>query len=74
MSDCDGQTRSQHIWTWPVILTLSISLLALAVAGASLTWQIVSWRRSGPRVTVKTFSGFSTMPPYVWFVGIEATN
>ena len=65
---------SQHIWTWPVILTLSISLLALAVAGASLTWQIVSWRRSGPRVTVKTFSGIGDMPPGVWFVGIEATN
>jgi len=43
--------------TWPVILTLCISLLALAVAGISLRWQIISWRRSGPRVSVKTVSG-----------------
>ncbi len=64
----------QHIWTWPVILTLCISLLALAVSGASLTWQIISWRRSGPRVSVKTISGIGGMPPGVWFVGIEATN
>jgi hypothetical protein len=40
------------IWTWPVILTLGIALLALAVSSASLTWQIISWRRSGPRVSV----------------------
>jgi len=63
----------QHIWTWPVILTLCISLLALAVSGASLTWQIVSWRRSGPRVRVKTVSGMGGRPG-VWFVGVEATN
>jgi hypothetical protein len=62
------------IWTWPVILTLCISLLALAVSGASLTWQIISWRRSGPRVTVKTVSGVGAVPPGVWFVGVEATN
>ena len=36
----------QHIWTWPVIPTLCISLLALAVAGGSLTWQIISWLRA----------------------------
>jgi hypothetical protein len=63
----------QHIWTWPVILTLCISLLALAVSGASLTWQIVSWRRSCPRVSVKTVSGIGGRPG-VRFVGVEATN
>jgi len=47
----------QHIWTWPVVLTLGISLLALAVSGASLTWQIISWRRGGPRVAVTTHIG-----------------
>ncbi len=62
-----------HIWTWPVILTLCISLLALAVSGASLTWQMISWRRSGPRVSVKTISGIG-MPSGVWYVGVEATN
>jgi hypothetical protein len=64
---------TQHIWTGPVILTLCISLLALAVAGASLTWQIISWRRSSPRVSVKTVSGIGGRPG-VWFVGVEATN
>jgi hypothetical protein len=44
------------IWTGPVILTLCVSLLALAVAGASLTWQIISLQRSGPRVSVKATS------------------
>ena len=66
--------QAPSIWTWPVILTLCISILALAVAGASLTWQVISWRRSGPQVTVKTISGIGGMPPGVWFVGIEATN
>jgi hypothetical protein len=61
------------IWTWPVILTLCISLLALAVAGASLTWQIISWRRTVPRVSVKTVSGIGGRPG-VWFIGVEATN
>lgn len=63
----------QHIWTWPVILTLCISLLALVVAGGSLTWQIISWRRSGPRVSVKTTVGLGGDPP-VWFVAVEARN
>ena len=63
----------QRIWTWPVILTLCISLLALAIAGISLTWQIISWRHSGPRVSVKTTQGVGGDPP-VWFVGVEATN
>ena len=64
----------QPLWTGPVILTLCIALLALAVSGAALGWQIVSWRRSGRQVSVKATSGIGGLPPGVWFVGIEATN
>jgi hypothetical protein len=53
-------------------VTLGISLLALATSGVALGWQIVSWRRSGSQVTVKTTVG--TAGPGLWFVGIEATN
>lgn len=62
------------LWTGPVILTLCISLLALAVSGGSLWWQISSWQRSGPRVKVRATSGVGGTVPPVWFVGIEATN
>ena len=64
------------VWTWPVILTLCISVLALLMAGGSLTWQVISWRRSGPRVTVKTTWGIITGTPRhgAWFVGIDAKN
>jgi hypothetical protein len=62
------------IWKGPVILTLCVSLLAPAVAGASRTWQIISWQRSGPRVSVKATSGIGGMPSGVWFVGVQATN
>ena len=34
------------------MLTLCISVLALIVAAGSLTWQVVSWRRSGPQISV----------------------
>jgi hypothetical protein len=56
------------------VLTLVLSLLALGVSGASLTWKIISWRRSGARVKVKPTSGIGGAPPGVWFVGIQATN
>lgn len=41
------------MWTWPIVLTLCISVLALCVAGGSLWWQVTSWRRSGPRLIVR---------------------
>jgi len=64
-----------HIWTWPVVLTLCLALLALAVSGGSLCWQITSWRRSGPQLTVRTINGIGGTPPSgVWFVGVEVTN
>jgi hypothetical protein len=46
------------------------------MAGGSLTWQVISWRRSGPRVTVKTTWGIITGTPRhgAWFVGIDAKN
>jgi hypothetical protein len=40
------------MWTWPVILSLTLSGVALIVAIGALVWQVVSWRRSGPRVAV----------------------
>lgn len=58
-------------WTGPAILALSISVLALAVSAIALAWQVVSWRRSGPRVGVTSKSGFAAAEP---FVSIEITN
>lgn len=59
------------MWTWPIVLTLCISVLALCVAGGSLWWQIRSWRRSGPRVTV---AARSAATPEGGCIVIEATN
>lgn len=39
---------------------LIVSIIALAVALASLSWQINSWRRSGPVVSVSTSNAFPT--------------
>lgn len=58
-------------WTGPVILTLCVSILALAVSAITLGWQVISWRRSGPRVRVTSKSGFAGTAP---FVSIEITN
>jgi hypothetical protein len=58
-------------WTGPVILTLCVSVLALVVSAVALGWQVVSWRRSGPRVRVTSKSGFAGTEP---FVSIEITN
>lgn len=40
------------MWTTPVIVSTSLSVFALLVASGSAVWQVQSWRRSGPRVTV----------------------
>lgn len=58
-------------WTGPVILTLCLSVLALVVSAVALGWQVISWRRSGPRVRVTSKSGFAAAEP---FVSIEITN
>jgi hypothetical protein len=69
------QQQQQPAWTWPVVLTLCIALLALAVSGGALIWQIVSWRRSGPRVRVVRIQGIGvgTLDP-TWFIGVQAKN
>lgn len=54
-----------------MVLTLCISVLALLVAGGSLCWQITSWRRSGPRVSVRALSAAT---PQGGCIVIEATN
>ena len=61
------------MWTGPVILTLALSVLPLLMSGLSLGWQMVSWRRSGPRVKVKNINGVGGIP-VVHVVGIQATN
>jgi hypothetical protein len=62
------------IWTGPVILTLCIAALAFAMSGVALAWQIISWRRSGPRVKVKRIQGIGGTPPGVWWYGVKAEN
>jgi hypothetical protein len=57
-----------------VILTLCISVLALAVSIGVLIWQIISWRRSGPRVRVTRIQGIGGTPDGLWFVGVKAEN
>jgi hypothetical protein len=57
-----------------VILTLSISALAFVMSGVALGWQIVSWRRSGPRVRVVRIQGIGGMMPGTWFTGVKAEN
>jgi hypothetical protein len=60
------------VWTGPVILTLCIALLSLLLAGIALGWQVVSWRRSGPRVKVSAGWGFYSTGAGLIF--ITATN
>lgn len=64
------------VWTGPVIAALVLSVLALLVSISSILWQIYSWRRTGPRVTVRAQHAF--LAPYagdlVPMVSITATN
>jgi hypothetical protein len=70
------------VWTGPVILTLCIAALAFVMSGVALGWQIYSWRRSGPQVTVVRMQGIGPTPawtgpgadPGTWFIGVEARN
>jgi hypothetical protein len=59
------------VWSWPVITSLCTSVLALLVALGALVWQITSWRRSGPRVSVKAVSAAT---PEGKCIVIQATN
>lgn len=58
-----------------MILTLGISGFALVLSVVSLGWQVVSWRRNGPRVKVVRIQGIGPgRPQGVWFIGVEARN
>lgn len=58
-------------WTGPVTLTLCLSVLALTVSVTALIWQMISWKRSGPRVRVSSLMGVAGTVP---FVSVENTN
>jgi hypothetical protein len=66
----------QTVWTSPVILTLCLSLVALAVSVGALLWQITSWKRSGPRIRVASTVGYvaADLPLDLGFVAVEARN
>lgn len=62
-------------WTGPVIATLCVATFALMVSLFALGWQIVSWRRSGAQLRVRTTEGFVGVPPEGrWIIGIEISN
>jgi hypothetical protein len=60
------------MWTTPVIVSTSLSVLALVVASGSAVWQVVSWRRSGPRVEVAARAAATGFGGHL--VVIEAKN
>jgi hypothetical protein len=60
------------VLTWPIIVSLATSGLALLVSLAALGWQIVSWRRSGPRVHVCARAGVTAIGQNC--VVLEVTN
>lgn len=41
------------LWTWPVIVSTSLAAAAFIVAAFALAWQIIEWKRSGPRLRVE---------------------
>jgi hypothetical protein len=62
-------------WTWPVILTLCFSAVALVLSVVSFGWQVISWRRSGAQMRVVTKWGIAGTPSDgVWFLAVDATN
>jgi len=60
------------MFTWPIVLSLVLSSLAFLVALGSLVWQITSWRRSGPRLSVRARSAFAAVGGGL--IVIEAKN
>jgi hypothetical protein len=59
------------MWTWPVVLSTSLAAVALVVSVAALGWQVVSWRRSGPRIEV---AARAAVTPNQRLIVIEAKN
>ncbi|WP_291474285.1 hypothetical protein [Corynebacterium sp.] len=49
-------------WSSEAVITLVISGVAIVLSAFALVWQVVSWRRSGPRITVQADSGISIGP------------
>ncbi|MGI5214962.1 hypothetical protein [Plantactinospora sp. CA-290183] len=55
----------------PVVL----SIIAIVMSAASLLWQVVSWRRSGPVVTVTVAQSLAAFPTGAeWFTSVTARN
>jgi hypothetical protein len=58
------------------VASFALAIFAVLLSCVSLTWQIVSWRRSGPRVAV---DASQSLPMYDhgagnWMVAITARN
>lgn len=63
------------VWSGPQVLTLCLSVLALMLSITALAWQVISWRRSGPRLRVVTTQGIVGSPPNgCWFIAVEISN
>jgi hypothetical protein len=60
------------MWSGPVVVSTALSALALPVALTSLGWQVLSWRRSGPRVSVTARAAVTGGGDGL--VALEATN
>ncbi|MGI5211508.1 hypothetical protein [Plantactinospora sp. CA-290183] len=55
----------------PVLL----SIIAIDMSAASLLWQVVSWKRSGPVVTVTAVQALVTVDMSgQWFTSVTARN
>jgi hypothetical protein len=59
-----------------VELSLVLSAIAIVMSGASLTWQIVAWQRSGAVLRVHTSQSFIPWPhgPVGQYVSVTARN
>jgi len=58
-------------------MTLFIAIAGVALGLVSLVWQIVTWRSSGPNLTVTCAEAFPVGPDFdrpVPFISVEATN
>ena len=61
-------------WTWQLIFTLTIASFALVTSVGVLVWQIVSWVRTGPRVSVEARWSMTFEEHPDEFYTVSATN
>lgn len=61
-------------WTAQNVLTLVISVVAALLSMLALGWQIYSWRRSGPRVSVTAQHAITLDESGTELVSVTATN